>query len=174
MVFRIQAVRVLIGGIHTQFFGAPVHHGGKILHASRDVLGNGDCRVVAASEHQPIEHLFHGQCFAFRKVDRGSGNAMRVFGGGDGFGKLAIFQRQKRGHDLGGRSHGQHFIRVLRKEHAAACSVDQNRTFCADRERFGSAGGAKQQQHSEKSGELFHATASFMTWRYCMLARRTG
>ena len=86
--------------------GAVGHHPAELLRRAADMLGNGHRRVVAALQHEPVEHLFQGEGFPQAQVDAGAGHAEGVAPTGDGVGQAPPFEGQQRGHDLGGGGHG--------------------------------------------------------------------
>ena len=163
-------MRVFIGSVCAQFAGARIHHLAEGVHAARDVFGDGHRRVVARAQHQPIEHIAHGQLLAFGEINRSTRNAFGIGPGGDDLLRRAGFHGEQAGHNFGGGRHGIGRIGILRKEHATRSAVNQHGAlgrqgqFLAARRL---AGQETREQHHER-GQFFHPS----TPREYVYARR--
>ena len=109
-----------MGVVHAQRSGPAVHLPGKLRKAAAQAHGGGAGGVVAAGKQHPDRQrvqrdgipLLQSHAGAFRQD---GGIVHRKF-----LLQVLPFQRQQRGHDLGGAGHRELLVDILRKQHLAA------------------------------------------------------
>ena len=146
-----QAVRIVEMRVRqTEFrrFGIHfAHKGGHAAALSRD----GDRRVVAGREHESVQRILQRECLTRFQVHGRAfhGGVLRLYG--IHAVKVALAERDERGHDLGGGRHRQAAVRVLLEQRFARVRIDHDRPLCAHR-----ACPRQHEQKREHAKQLFH------------------
>ena len=146
-----QAVRIVEMRVRqTEFrrFGVHfAHKGGHAAAFSRD----GDRRVVAGREHQPVQRILQREPFARLQVHRRAldRRVLRLYG--IHAVKVTLAERDERGHDLGGGRHRQAAVRVLLEQRFTCVCIDHDGRPCAHR-----ACPRQHEQKREHAKQLFH------------------
>ena len=134
----------------TEFCRFGIHFAHEGCHAaafSRD----SDRRVVAGREHESVQRIPQRECLACFQVHGRTfhGGVLRLYG--IHAVKVALAERDERGHDLGSGRHRQAAVRVLLEQRFTRVRIDHDGRPCAHR-----ACPRQNEQKREHAKQLFH------------------
>lgn len=88
--------------------------------------GNGHRRIVAAGQHQAVEHVVQRQRFTRAEIDARSRHTEGTFAGRYQLILSAVFQRQQRRHDFCGGRHGALCLSVVGQQNRSVLRLHDN------------------------------------------------